>query len=426
MNINDVYKQLTNVNIEEQKRLWDERGKGYYGEFMVFCELYKKLVGNCKILMNLNIPTTNQNKTTEIDLLLIHETGIYVFEVKHYKGTIYGDDKGQVWTQYFRTVKNETFRNPMLQNEYHINALNYIFNDIPIKSVIVFTNHNCNLKVKNSNQNISLCTFYNMNENLENMFNNSSALLSMEQIDDIFERLSEYSQMKETVLYDGKEKSFNDWLKPILLNLEEEKINYETQTKKNIKTLKVGITVNILIVIFISISILLFINNIKTDYNQNLAVAKENYDTELEKFKQNFKHIDEIDNEYITAINEYFGVSNMSLNILSSNSVTFSATISTKNDTYGMALTENSKYIVMTDNGKVYEYDVFGEKLNYNRYYNEIGKGIRESGNLAKTQFYGVSKNEIDYIKITNIELFKLDINKTRIKGELELELYSK
>lgn len=91
-----------------------------------------------------------------------------------------------------------------------------------------------------------------------------------------------------------------------------------------------------------------------------------------------------------------------------------------------MALAENSKYIVMTDNGKVYEYDVFGEKLNYNRYYNEIGKGIRESGNLAKTQFYGVSKNEINYIKITNIELFKLDINKTRIKDDLELELYSK
>lgn len=426
MNINDVYKQLTNVDIEEQKRLWDERGKGYYGEFMVFCELYKKLVGNCKILMNLNIPTTNQNKTTEIDLLLIHETGIYVFEVKHYKGTIYGDDKGQVWTQYFRTVKNKTFRNPMLQNEYHINALNYIFNDIPIKSVIVFTNHDCNLKVKNSNPNINLCTLYNINENLKNMFNKSSPLLSMEQIDDIFERLSEYSQMQETVLYDGEEKSFSDWLKPILLNLEEEKINYETQTKKKIKALKVGIVVNIFIVIFISISILLFINSIKSDYNQNLAVAKENYDTELEKFKQNFKHIDEIDNEYITAINEYFGVSNISLNILSTNSVTFSATISTKNDTYGMALAENSKYIVMTDNGKVYEYDVFGEKLNYNRYYNEIGKGIRESGNLAKTQFYGVSKNEINFIKITNIELFKLDINKTRIKDDLELELYSK
>ena len=31
MDIKDIYKQLTDVDIEEQKRLWDERGKGYYG-----------------------------------------------------------------------------------------------------------------------------------------------------------------------------------------------------------------------------------------------------------------------------------------------------------------------------------------------------------------------------------------------------------
>ena len=84
MDIKNVYKQLTNVDIEEQKRLWDERGKGYYGEYLVFFELYKKMAGNGKILMNLNIPTENGG-TTEIDLLLIHETGIYVFEIKNLK-----------------------------------------------------------------------------------------------------------------------------------------------------------------------------------------------------------------------------------------------------------------------------------------------------------------------------------------------------
>ncbi|MBQ5799166.1 MAG: NERD domain-containing protein, partial [Oscillospiraceae bacterium] len=91
MEIEQVYKQLTNVDIEEQKRIWDERGKGYYGEYLLFCELYKNVAGHGKILMNLNIPTESGG-TTEIDLILIHETGIYVFEIKHYKGTIYGKD----------------------------------------------------------------------------------------------------------------------------------------------------------------------------------------------------------------------------------------------------------------------------------------------------------------------------------------------
>ena len=33
MDIKEIYKQLTGVDIEEQKKLWDERGKRYYGEF---------------------------------------------------------------------------------------------------------------------------------------------------------------------------------------------------------------------------------------------------------------------------------------------------------------------------------------------------------------------------------------------------------
>ena len=34
--IESIYQKLTNVDIHQQKQLWDERGKGYYGEFLVF------------------------------------------------------------------------------------------------------------------------------------------------------------------------------------------------------------------------------------------------------------------------------------------------------------------------------------------------------------------------------------------------------
>ena len=81
MNIENIYRNLTGVDIDQQKQLWDERGKGYYGEYLVFEELYSRIIGNSKILMNVEIPGLKTEKT-EIDLILFHETGVYVFEIK--------------------------------------------------------------------------------------------------------------------------------------------------------------------------------------------------------------------------------------------------------------------------------------------------------------------------------------------------------
>ena len=39
MDINEVYQKLTGVDINAQTRIWDERGKGYYGEYLVFTEI---------------------------------------------------------------------------------------------------------------------------------------------------------------------------------------------------------------------------------------------------------------------------------------------------------------------------------------------------------------------------------------------------
>lgn len=432
MDTKKIYKQLTSVDIEEQKRIWDERGKGYYGEYLVFCELYKKMTGNGKILMNLNIPTENGG-TTEIDLLLIHETGIYVFEIKHYKGIIYGDDKGAIWTQYFRTVKNNTFKNPILQNEYHIKAIKRLFPNIPVKSVVVFTSGECDVRVQNANDDIDICELHNLNRNIAYRFKSNQQRYSMEEMDTIFDELSKYSHMQETVEFEGKEESFISWLQPIIFELEKEKKNVAEALVKTNKTKRKcvvgcasGCIINILVGFICVLALIGYMNKLKEDYNLEVDNIKNDYNQEIEKFKQNFKHIDEIGNEYIDKLNEYVDVTNISLEKLTSNAVTFSAKLAMSNDIYGIALTEDSKYIVMTNNGQVFEYDVFGKHLNYNLFSNMIGKGIREYGKLAQAQFYGVAKEDIAYIKITNIELFKLDINRTKIKENLEIELYNK
>lgn len=421
MDTKKAYIQLTNVDIEKEKILWDERGKGYYGEYLVFCELYKKLIGTCKILMNLNIPTSN-GKTTEIDLLLIHETGIYVFEVKHYKGTIYGKDTDKIWTQYFRTAQNNSFKNPMLQNEYHVNAIKNIFPNIPVRSIVVFTNDDCNIKVVNTNQDVDLCRLDEICRIVEKRIISTKVTCTIEEIDTIFKIFSKYSQMNETILIDGVSKPFYEWLDPMIEKLKfdrkelvKEKNNLINKAKELEKFKSVSILINI-----IAIILCIFISSIV------VSNIKNSYDNKLSEFKQNFLHVDEINNEYIDTLNEYVNVSDVALTELSSNVTSFKAKLSINNDVYGIALTEESRYIVMTSSNKVYEYDVFGEHLSYNRYNNMLGKGIRDSGELKQVQFLGVNKNEITYIKLTGIEMFKLDVNRTKIKDNLELELYKK
>lgn len=415
MDIKSVYKQLTNVDIEQQKQIWDERGKGYYGEYLLFCELYKSITGNGKILMNLNVPV-DESKTTEIDLILIHETGLYVFEIKHYKGTIYGKDTDMFWTQYFRTVKNSKFRNPMEQNKYHIKALNKLLPSVPIQSCIVFTSLDCDVRVDNSNEAVDVCEFHNISRILSNRFSKSVNKLSMGEIDSIFVELSQYSQMKEEIIIDSKEASFLSWVEPIISRLEQERQNLIASNKKLKKTAIKGIISNIAIAIACVI----------VSVNISLGVIQNN-NNELKTFKQKFLHIDEIGNEYIDELNSYVEISNVSLLPLTDDAVSFTARISMANDIYGIALTEDSKYIVMTNSGQVFEYNVFGEHLQYYRISNVVEKVYYPSRDLAKAQFYGIANiDDVSYIKITGIELYKIDLSRTIIKEGLEIELYSK
>ncbi len=422
-NINELYKNLTNIDIDEQKKIWDERGKGYYGEYLLFSNLYDFISGDCKILMNLEIPAPN-SKTTEIDTILIHETGIYVFEVKHYKGRIYGKDTDKNWTQYFRTAPNSSFKNPVSQNKYHIEALKKLYPTTPIHSIIVFTSYDCELCVENLDPDIEICELHKLKNKLSSKLNSAEKIYNLTEIDNIFNELSKYSPMiKEPVLTDTEPMPFVSWLKPYIDNLKSEKENlinaqnaHNDSKKKFIRYRNIAISLALVFAIICGI-FAYFISNKIISYKES----------QIEAFKQNFLHIDEIDNPYIDSLKTYVSVTNQELKPLTDDAVSFKARINSKTDTYGIVLQENTKYIVMKTDGKVLEYDMFGESLRYSWISNIVGTGYRSYGDLNQIEFYGISNvQEIDYIKITNIQLIKLDMQRTVIKDNLELELYSK
>lgn len=71
---------------------------------------------------------TGYGNTTESDVVLIYETGIYVFKSKNYSGAIYENEIQEQWVQIKRNNEKKYFYNPIKQNDTHICCLAHCLN----------------------------------------------------------------------------------------------------------------------------------------------------------------------------------------------------------------------------------------------------------------------------------------------------------
>lgn len=72
------------------RRRFSELDAGSYGEYLIYVRLkvFEKTGG--RFLFNLYIPKLDGG-TTEIDVVLIHPGGLFVFESKNFSGWIFGN-----------------------------------------------------------------------------------------------------------------------------------------------------------------------------------------------------------------------------------------------------------------------------------------------------------------------------------------------
>lgn len=93
------------------------------------------------IFHNLYVSKSN-GKYSQIDVAVLTNRGLIVFEVKNYSGWIYGNAYQKYWTQVLAYGKYKyKLYNPLMQNAEHIRALRQNLPqtpDIPIYSVVVF------------------------------------------------------------------------------------------------------------------------------------------------------------------------------------------------------------------------------------------------------------------------------------------------
>lgn len=112
--------------------------KGYVGERRIQ-KLLKSLGEDVKVYNDLYVPKKN-GEMTQIDHVLLLPNGIFVIETKKYTGWIFGSENQRNWTQTIYKKKSR-FYNPVMQNNTHIKALqNYLNMEVPMHSIIVFSN----------------------------------------------------------------------------------------------------------------------------------------------------------------------------------------------------------------------------------------------------------------------------------------------
>lgn len=179
------------------KTLFD---KGNYGEFLTFRYL-EKLKGHHRLLTNLYVPRKD-GKTTEVDVVMLSETGVYVFESKNYSGWIFGDEQYKNWTQSLGNRQKYQFYNPIWQNNAHINAINFVLklDDQDLyKSYIVFSER-CTLKKINfTSKRVKVIKRNELLKTIKKDIESSKKIFSPYEVDQIFKKLQRYSLADKSI-----------------------------------------------------------------------------------------------------------------------------------------------------------------------------------------------------------------------------------
>lgn len=191
----DYYKQTRNGFLSVQ---FD---KGIKGEFLIWKYL-RNLSGYKKYLFNCYLPKDN-GETTELDVILLHESGIYVFESKNFSGWIFGTETQQYWTQTLPKGRGksqkERFFNPIIQNKVHLKWLSKYLNKEcnQFYSYIVFSNR-CTLKdITLTSGQHHVINRYNILQSVRENVQEAGQKLTSEEIDQIYTNLQPLTQMSE-------------------------------------------------------------------------------------------------------------------------------------------------------------------------------------------------------------------------------------
>lgn len=147
---------------------------------------------NYKILFNLVLPN-NRN----VGMVILHEAGIFVTDIKNLGGWIFGREQDSLWAQALHKDKLIKFNNPIIDTKLAILDLKEVLPNLArghFQSLIVF-NDNCSFnKIEIHSQNVDVVKV----KELKNYWKNDlDKKITTEEINKIYNALEKYVSFKE-------------------------------------------------------------------------------------------------------------------------------------------------------------------------------------------------------------------------------------
>jgi hypothetical protein len=153
------------------------------------------------LMRNLYIPA--RAGYTEIDALLLHQSGFYVLESKNLSGEIAGDLESERWNQHINERTEHTFHNPIRQNIGHIMALEHFLKirheQAHFISFIVFSDRCTLRKVPKDNEFWSIVHCSELQEALLNRIAGRKTIYTPQQLEDFYYKLQGCMNVSEEV-----------------------------------------------------------------------------------------------------------------------------------------------------------------------------------------------------------------------------------
>lgn len=159
------------------------------------------------LLQNVYIPT--HAGYTEIDTVLLHESGIYVFETKNVSGEVSGDLEQERWKLYLNERTQHTLYNPLKQNQGHIGALlrqlRTSYSRARVYSFVVFSDRCVLRRVPASGNRFQVIHFGELKQALANVLKHSTNVHGKKQLDEWTAALQPCVNVSEAVKQSHRE-----------------------------------------------------------------------------------------------------------------------------------------------------------------------------------------------------------------------------